>query len=53
MVLRGSGEMGGAGAVREEDVAAGAGDDAVRGGVLPCQGDRRRAQEVHPRRLLV
>ncbi|KAM0853633.1 hypothetical protein ACQ4PT_050933 [Festuca glaucescens] len=49
VVLRGAGEVGRAGAVRPAGAAAGGGDAWFRGGSLPRQGGRRRAQEVHPR----
>nr|BAJ98316.1 predicted protein [Hordeum vulgare subsp. vulgare] len=48
-VLRDAGPMGGAGAVRQAGAAGGGGDAPVRGGVLPRQGGRRRAPQVHPR----
>uniref|UniRef100_A0A453ISL4 Flavin-containing monooxygenase n=1 Tax=Aegilops tauschii subsp. strangulata TaxID=200361 RepID=A0A453ISL4_AEGTS len=38
-----------AGAVRQAGAPGGGGDASVRGGVLPRQGRRRRAPQVHPR----
>ncbi|CAD6221700.1 unnamed protein product [Miscanthus lutarioriparius] len=43
-VLRGAGEVGGAGAIRPEVAAAGGRHAPLRGGVQPRKGDGRRAQ---------